>query len=335
MLPSTRIDSWEDWTRVYNDPSVWRGLIDAICEREGISFRQLHAASANTNAVFLLDRAYALKIYSPFWDEFELERALLGALEAEDEIPAPRIVGSGHIADSEGVSWAYLITRYCSARPFSEIRQQLSDDDSASLAAQLGRTVRRLHALDPSRFANAATERSWLDVVAERRSQVLDELTDAGVLGTSIAPTLASLLDDAIARDRQESRVVVHGDLGPDHVLCAPIDDGWNIEAMIDFGDAKIGVREYEWMPLWMGFCARDPVLARAFLDAYDPTLVDDPDFPERAIAWTLLHDFSLDELKHFWREGGRRKPLDSMEELEELLSPATIFRRLKPVSRS
>ena len=35
MLPSIRIDSWDDWTRVYNDVSVWRGLIDAICIREG------------------------------------------------------------------------------------------------------------------------------------------------------------------------------------------------------------------------------------------------------------------------------------------------------------
>ena len=327
MPPSVRIDSWDDWTRVYNDVSVWRGLIDAICTREGIGYRQLQPASANTNAVFLLDRAYALKIYSPFWDECELECALLNAFEDEEGIPAPRVVGSGHIAEADGVSWAYLITCYCSARPFSEIRQQLSDDDAGSLATQLGRTVRTLHALDPSRFANAATARSWLDVVAERRRQVIDELTDSGVLGTSIVPTFASLLDDAIARDRPESRVVVHGDLGPDHVLCASAGEGWNIEALIDFGDAKIGVPEYEWMPVWMGFSARDPDLARAFLAAYDPTLLADPEFPKRAIAWTLLHDFSADELKRLWRERGRPAPLETLEELQALLCSDAIFR--------
>ena len=71
-LPSIQVDGWDEWTRVYNDPSVWRPLIDAICAREGIGYRQLRAASANTNAVFLLDRAYALKIYSPFWTSSSL-----------------------------------------------------------------------------------------------------------------------------------------------------------------------------------------------------------------------------------------------------------------------
>ena len=59
MPPSIRIDSWDDWTRVYNDPAVWRPLIDAICVQEGIAYQQLHPASANTNAVFLLDHVFA------------------------------------------------------------------------------------------------------------------------------------------------------------------------------------------------------------------------------------------------------------------------------------
>ena len=134
MLPSIRIDSWEDWTRVYQDVSVWRDLIDAICVREGIGYRRLQSASANTNAVFLLDRAFALKIYSPFWDEYDLERALLEALGPAPGIPAPELVGHGRIADGDGVVWPYLLTRFCAARPFSEIRRELSERDAASLA---------------------------------------------------------------------------------------------------------------------------------------------------------------------------------------------------------
>lgn len=327
MLPSIRIDSWEDWTRVYNDVSVWRGLIDAICVREGIGYRQLHPASANTNAVFLLDRAFALKIYSPFWDEFDLERALLDGLGRQAEIPAPDLVGYGHVSDGGGVRRAYLITRYCAARPYSELRQELSDEAAVSLAVQLGRTVRALHALDSRLFANAASERNWTEIVTERRRAAIDELAQAGVLGSTVVGPLESVLDQAIAADRRESRVVVHGDLGPDHVLCAPADNGWGIEALIDFGDAKIGVREYEWMPLWLGFFARDAVLARAFLNAYDPDLIDDPEFPMRAVAWTVMHDFGVDALGQLWRERGQPEPVESMEGLRGLLCPGSVLR--------
>lgn len=329
MCPSRRITSWEDWTRVYNDVSFWRGLIDAICAREGISYRELHSASANTNAVFLLDRAYALKIYSPFWDEYDFERALLEALGPRHEIPTPELVDCGHISNVEGVDWPYLITRYCAARPFSEIREALSDREAASLAQELGRIVRALHWLDPGLFADVVPERKWTDLVAERRRGTLDELTGAGVLKPDLVYPLERLLDEAVAADAPDDRVVVHGDLGPDHVLCAPTPDGWTIEALIDFGDAKIGVREYEWMPLWLGFCARDSKLARAFLDAYDPSLAEDPAFPNRAIAWTLLHDFGTDELIRQWHEQGQAAPIESIEELRELLCPESIFRLL------
>ena len=147
-LPSIQVAGWDEWARIYDDVAVWRPLIDAICVREGIGYRQLRAASANTNAVFLLDRAYALKIYSPFWDEFEFERTLFEALSDHAEIPVPDVLGCGRIADGGGGSWPYLITRYCEARPFSEIRGELSDGDARSLAAQLGGIVRALHDLD-------------------------------------------------------------------------------------------------------------------------------------------------------------------------------------------
>lgn len=326
MLPSIRVESWEDWTRIYRDVSVWRGLVDAICAREGIGYRRLRAASENTNAVFLLDRAFALKIYSPFWDEFELERRLLEGLGSEEQIPAPDRAGCGRVADGAGVVWPYLITRYSEARPFSEIRGELPEGDSASLAAQLGGIVRRLHSLDVSRFADAGTARAWNDVVMERRRSSARDLVAAGVLGGGLAPSLDAMLDEAIAADLPDSRVVVHGDLGADHVLCAPSDEGWRIEALIDFGDAKIGVREYEWMPVWMGFCGRDPVLARAFLGAYDPSLLNDAGFPMRAVAWTLLHDFGVDELTRQWRERGQPGAIETVDELLELLCPASIF---------
>lgn len=326
MVGAIRVGGWDDWVRVYGDVSVWRGLIGAICEREGIGFGEIESARANTNAVFLLDRAFALKIYSPFWDEFEMERALLERLGSEEGIPVPELVGSGRIADGDGVVWAYLITRYCAARPFSEIRGELSAGEAASVAVELGRIVGRLHALDPGRFGDAAPARVWRDVVSERRRSAAGELVAAGVLDDAIAGPLEALLDGAIGSDLAGSRVVAHGDLGGDHVLCARDGEGWRIAALIDFGDAKIGVREYEWMPVWMGFCEQDAELARAFLDGYDARLLEDSAFAGRAAAWSVLHDFGSDELIRQWQEGGQARPIETIAELEALLCPGSIF---------
>jgi len=64
---------------------------------------------------------------------------------------------------------------------------------------------------------------------------------------------------------------------------------------LIDFGDARIGVPDYEWMPLWLGLCNRDIAVFRAFLEAYDSGLMADDALGRRIAAWTLLHDFGTD----------------------------------------
>ena len=218
------------------------------------------------------------------------------------------------------------MTRYCEARPFSEIRGELSNEDARSLAAQLGGMLRALHDLDAGQLASDRTERVWTEVVSERRRKALAELTEAGVLASGLVEPLEALLDEAIAADLPESRIVVHGDLGADHVLCSQVEGGWTIAALIDFGDAKIGVVEYEWMPVWMGFCGRDPALARAVLDGYGPGLLVDGDFPTRAVAWILLHDFGADELISQWRERGQPAPIETMAELGAWLRPGSIL---------
>ena len=61
-------------------------------------------------------------------------------------------------------------------------------------------------------------------------------------------------------------------------------------------------------------------------LDGYGPGLLVDGDFPTRAVAWTLLHDFGADELISQWREGDQPAPIETMEELGALLRPGSIL---------
>lgn len=99
--------------------------MDAICVREEFSYRRIDSASANTNAVFLLGREFALKIFSPFWEEYEFERTLLKTLMDHGEIPVPDLVGHGRIAGDDGGSRPQLMTRFCK-EPFAQKAQGTS-----------------------------------------------------------------------------------------------------------------------------------------------------------------------------------------------------------------
>ena len=69
---------------------------------------------------------------------------------------------------------------------------------------------------------------------------------------------MAGILDYVIDHSKSASHVVVHGDLESDHILLTRMNGEWRVSSIIDFGDARVGVRDYEWMPLWIGLFDRN-----------------------------------------------------------------------------
>ena len=106
------IESWSNWTAAYNDVSLWRPIVDAICNSEGIRYQSIEAPRSNTNAVFILDRRLVVKIYSPFWSEFDIEPKLIEVLSAEGAVfPSRRL--SRQVGTRTGSPGAYLVIEHC------------------------------------------------------------------------------------------------------------------------------------------------------------------------------------------------------------------------------
>ena len=99
LLPP--IATWEQWAALFDDVRVWRPVVDAICEREGIVYHRIEAPASNTNAVFILDRRVVMKIYSPFWEECAFERRLMELLQHDAAVPVPAIRAAGRVSGSE------------------------------------------------------------------------------------------------------------------------------------------------------------------------------------------------------------------------------------------
>ena len=85
LLPD--IKTWQEWGGMFTDVAQWRAAVDEICRREQIRYRQIMAGYPGTNAVFVLDRSYVVKIYAPFCHEdFDLERTLYPILSGQANI---------------------------------------------------------------------------------------------------------------------------------------------------------------------------------------------------------------------------------------------------------
>ena len=318
LLPP--IESWSDWSSVFNDVRVWRPMVDSICQRAGIDYRRIEAPRSNTNAVFVLDRKLVVKIYSPFWSEMDIEGRLIAVLGMDGAVPVPRVVASGRYEDR--VPWSYLVMEYRPGLTLEGIRPEISRDDVLDIAYRVGKVVKALHRTDVGPFDGVHGGEAWDDLVNRRQREVMSELVDEGVVTPGAAKPLADILDEAVAGSKDAPRVVAHGDLESDHILLQRSDDEWTVASLIDFGDAKIGVRDYEWMPLWLGLFDKDVDAMRAFLEAYDPCLLSDGGLPRRIMAWTLLHDFGTKALSELLESTGAHTPVESFDALRELAWP-------------
>ena len=318
LLPA--IDTWAQWASLFDDVATWKPTVDSICRREGIVYERIEAPASNTNAVFILDRRVVLKIYSPFFAEFPFERRLMELLERDAVVPLPAVRASGVLRDQR--DWSYLAMEFCTGRPLDELQPELPRAALLDVAAQTGGTVRRLHAVDPQPLAAIDKGETWDALVQRRRRRVLPELIERGLIEARVAAELEVLLDQALVAARSVRHVVVHGDLNAEHVLLEERAGRWTVSALLDFGDARIGVPDYEWMPLWLGLCNRDAAVLRAFLKAYDPALPADPRLGQRIAAWTLLHDYGSDALAELFENSGAASPAVSLEALQDLVWP-------------
>lgn len=312
------IESWSDWSTVFKDASLWRPVIDAICEREGIRYRSLETPRSNTNAVFILDRRIVVKIYSPFWSEFDIERKLIEVLGLNGKVPVPKIVAAGRYQDR--VTWRYVVMEYCPGLTLNAIRSTITRGDLLTIASQVGLIARSLHETDVCLLKGIDVGESWDDLIERRRREALTQLADRRVVSPIVVEALAEILDETIVRSKRIPRVVVHGDLESDHILLKREESEWRVSSLIDFGDAKIGVRDYEWMPLWLDLFDRDDEAMRTFLGSYDRSLLTDAELPQRVMAWTLLHDFGTEAVADLLEKTHTPTPIETVDELREVL---------------
>ena len=64
LLPA--IHTWAEWASLFTNVPRWTPVVHAIGRQAAIPIERIEAGFPGTNAVFVLDRTYVLKIYAPF-----------------------------------------------------------------------------------------------------------------------------------------------------------------------------------------------------------------------------------------------------------------------------
>ncbi len=320
MLPI--IHSWGEWGKFFTDVARWRPAVLEICRQAGLAVREVEAGFPGTNAVFVLDRAYVLKVYAPFCHrDFEIERALYPLLSPV--LPVPQVIAQGVFEDRR--PWPYIVMNFLPGRPIREVRAQIPHDNLLDIAADLGRMVHTLHRIPPEPLlAPAGPLEPWERFLKERRKNLAAQNRREGALPLTLLKELPYFLTETLSTMPPSAAVLLNGDLTEDHILLEERDGVWRISALIDFADSLVGPVDYEWAALWFSGLARDAGCRQAFMAAYDPDLPLDAAFYRRALAFTFLHEFGAEIIAEVMGQLGNPQ-IASLEELTARLWKAAL----------
>jgi hygromycin-B 7''-O-kinase len=270
MIAPPRLASIQQHVARLDDVGFWRPYVAEIVKRHGLADagREPVAGCKATYPTFLYgDVVVKLFGYSQSWREcYAAERAALALVAGDPEIAAPRLFGDGRLYDNVDAPWQYLITTRLSGVPWWHA--ELSAEQQLSVAAELGRQVRRVHVL---RAPGVPTDADWpaLNVAAAAKQ-------------SSLPPHLIAQIDGYLAGLGPFDRVFVHGDLVANHVY---VEDG-HLIGIIDWGDATVTDRHYEIGQLHRDTFRCDKALLRAFLAACDWPV--GKDFARQALGLAL-----------------------------------------------
>jgi len=301
--PPTFVSDQEYGSRL-DDAGYWWPYVSEILKRHDLvnAGWEPVAGTGGTYPTFLYG-TIVVKLfgYLRSWRQSHAAEYEAQTLIATDpEIAAPSLLSGGRLFEDGDAPWPYLITTRMPGITWQ--KAGLSAGQRLAVAADLGRQVRRVHALRPS------------GVMTHERWPVGNVSVAAG--RSSLPPHLIGQIDDYLDRLGPFDPVFLHGDMMFRHVF---VEKG-RLAGIIDWGDAMVTDRHYEFAKLHLDLFDNDKALLRVFLEASDWPVAKD--FAQKAMGFSLYrqaHGLAQHERMDVFYKLPALVPLQDIGTLDEL----------------
>ncbi len=320
-LPAPK--SLREWGQVFTDVDIWAPAVREVCRRARIPVRSIEAGYPGSNAVFIVNKRgpsiAVVKIYAPLWPEdYAIERILHPILSRWPEIGAPHLLAEGRLC-ADG-AWPYIVLSFVSGEPIREIREDISRRDFLAAARDLGHRLKVLHSIPTADLGGLDTSPDgWRRTAEQHLTQSIEKLRARKALPKTVLDLVPGFVRAVLQDSTTTPIVLVSGDVTEDHVLLEERDGHRTLSGLIDFADALVAPREYEWIALWFSALDRDTASLHACFEGYGGDIVTNAAFYQNALAFTFLHEFGAEIIAETLNRLGNPE-IDSISALKAAL---------------
>ncbi|HHW4984273.1 TPA: phosphotransferase family protein, partial [Legionella anisa] len=252
----------------FEDYEKLKQYIEEDLARAIIHKHQLHEASLmlfaeGTNIVFAYGDSKVIKIFPPFHQsQFESERLVLKHVQGTLSIKTPILEHEGEL-----LGWPYLILSKLEGTLLESLWENMAHNNKVIILHELGALIREVHALPTNGLE--AIDCRWPQFLEKQMAHCVEHHRTKG-LSTALLQQLPAYLDSSKAvLPEIKKPVLLTGEYTPMNFLVRQVDGVWHLSGLIDFGDAMLGLPEYDLLGPGAFLIQGDKQLLHTFLMAY------------------------------------------------------------------
>lgn len=315
QLPQTIEPAFFDQVfRVHH--AAWHDAILEVCATHEIPCESVAPFPDGSNLVAEVNQQLVVKIFPAFHHhQWESERRALAHLGGTAlPLRIPTLIAQGKRDDG----WLYVVMGKVPGAPLSAHWDEIGAHDRVRLAEKIGSTMAAVHRVPLGDLSSLPPEwDTFLDAQLancgkRHASQGVPQWFEQG---------LDNLLREWAPNKDSEAHVLLTGEYTPFNLLVQRNANGWQLTGMIDFGDAMVGPRDYDFLGPTMFTCRGEPALVAALFRGYfGENLAMTRQRRMRFMALAVLHryaNFNVQLCIPGWRER-----VASFEALAELTWP-------------
>ncbi|MSP53538.1 MAG: aminoglycoside phosphotransferase family protein [Gammaproteobacteria bacterium] len=305
------IKTFEDFEKVKQDISLWETMANEIILHHKLSIETLQLCEEGTNIVFYYGDNLIIKIFPPFhFDQFNSERLVLKHLQEKLSAPTPELKYQGEVA-----GWPYLIMTRLHGTILEGRWEKLTHDNKLIIIQELGQLIREVHELP---ISDLNIDCSWQDFINKQIINCAAQHENMR-LAKILLPEIPAYIEAAKNTLYTNTPVLLTGEYTPMNFLVTQTDGRWHISGLFDFGDAMLGLAQYDLLGPGAFLIQGDKELMKAFLMAYGYKSNElTATLSQHLTALDLLHQYS--DLDKQIRINNWQSKVNGLKDLENLL---------------
>jgi hygromycin-B 7''-O-kinase len=266
-----------------------------------------------TNIVFAYGSKHVIKIFPPFHqNQFTSDLLVMNHLHKKLSISTPSIKFHGTID-----GWPYIIMSRLEGTLLEGLWETLDHDNKKIIIRELGALIQEVHTLPTQGLE--AIDCHWQQFISKQITACVSQ-HKITKLSDTLLQQIPKYLESAEEHlPKIKNPVILTGEYTPMNFLVKQISGIWHIAGLIDFGDAMLGLPEYDLLGPGAFLIQGDKILLREFLTAYGYSQEElTPTLSNQLTLLMLLHRYS--NLNIQIRIDNWMNKVTSIKELEDLV---------------